>query len=53
MNKEDKTELVEALNKADSREGLALKIPGAKESTGEHYRYGGVFSSSQDASAGF
>jgi twitching motility protein PilU len=53
MYKEGKIELEEALRKADSRDGLALKIRLAEGSTGEHDPYGDVFSTSQDASAGF
>jgi twitching motility protein PilU len=53
MYKDGKIELEEALRKADSRDGLALKIRLAEGSTGEHDPYGDVFSTSQDASAGF
>ena len=53
MYKEGKIELEEALKKADSRDGLALKIRLAEGSSGEHDPYADVFSSSQDASTGF
>jgi len=53
MYKEGKIELEEALKKADSRDGLALKIRLAEGSSGEHDPYADVFSSSNDASAGF
>ncbi len=53
MYKEGKIDLEEALRKADSRDGLALKIRLAEGSTGEHDPYADVFSSSTDASAGF
>jgi twitching motility protein PilU len=53
MYKEGKIDLEEALRKADSRDGLALKIRLAEGSTGEHDPYADVFSSSSDASAGF
>jgi twitching motility protein PilU len=53
MYKEGKIELEEALRKADSRDGLALKIRLAEGATGEHDPYAEVFSTSQDASAGF
>ena len=53
MYKDGKIDLEEALRKADSRDGLALKIRLAEGSTGEHDPYADVFSSSTDASAGF
>ena len=53
MYKDGKIDLEEALKKADSRDGLALKIRLAEGSTGEHDPYADVFSSSTDASAGF
>ena len=53
MYKDGKIELEEALRKADSRDGLALKIRLAEGSSGEHDPYADVFSSSSDASAGF
>ena len=53
MYKEGKIELEEALKKADSRDGLALKIRLAEGSSGEHDPYADVFNSSNDASAGF
>jgi twitching motility protein PilU len=53
MYKEGKIELEEALKKADSRDGLALKIRLAEGASGEHDPYADVFSSSNDASAGF
>jgi twitching motility protein PilU len=53
MYKDGKVELEEALRKADSRDGLALKIRLAEGATGEHDPYAEVFSTSQDASAGF
>ena len=53
MYKEGKIDLEEALRKADSRDGLALKIRLAEGSSGEHDPYADVFSSSSDASAGF
>ncbi len=42
--KEGKVELEEALSKADSRDGLALRIRLAEGSTGEHDPYAEVFS---------
>ena len=53
MYKDGKIDLEEALRKADSRDGLALKIRLAEGSSGEHDPYADVFSSSTDASAGF
>jgi twitching motility protein PilU len=53
MYKEGKIELEEALRKADSRDGLALKIRLAEGASGEHDPYADVFSSSDNASAGF
>jgi twitching motility protein PilU len=53
MYKEGKIDLEEALRKADSRDGLALKIRLAEGASGEHDPYADVFSSSTDASAGF
>jgi twitching motility protein PilU len=53
MYKDGKIDLEEALRKADSRDGLALKIRLAEGSSGEHDPYADVFSSSSDASAGF
>ena len=53
MYKDGKIDLEEALKKADSRDGLALKIRLAEGSTGEHDPYADVVSSSTDASAGF
>ena len=53
MYKEGKIDLEEALRKADSRDGLALKIRLAEGASGEHDPYADVFSSSSDASAGF
>ena len=53
MFKDGKIELEEALRKADSRDGLALKIRLAEGSTGEHDPYGDVFNTGDAASAGF
>ena len=53
MYKDGKIDLEEALRKADSRDGLALKIRLAEGASGEHDPYADVFSSSSDASAGF
>ena len=53
MYKDGKIDLEEALRKADSRDGLALKIRLAEGASGEHDPYADVFSSSTDASAGF
>jgi twitching motility protein PilU len=53
MYKEGKIELEEALRKADSRDGLALKIRLAEGASCEHDPYADVFSSSDNASAGF
>ena len=46
LYKEGKVELEEALNKADSRDGLALKIRLSEGAEGEHDPYADVFSQS-------
>jgi len=55
MFKDGKIELEEALRKADSRDGLALKIRLAEGATGEHDPYADMYNTAgQDqASAGF
>ena len=53
MYKDGKIDLEEALRKADSRDGLALKIRLAEGSSGEHDPYAEVFGSGDAASAGF
>jgi twitching motility protein PilU len=55
MYKDGKIELEEALRKADSRDGLALKIRLAEGATGEHDPYADMYgTANQDqASAGF
>ena len=57
MYKEGKVELEEALRKADSRDGLALKIRLSEGATGEHDpyadMYGGGGPGSENASAGY
>ena len=52
MYKDGKIELEEALRKADSRDGLALKIRLAEGATGEHDPYAEVFNSDSQ-STGF
>ena len=52
MYKEGKIELEEALRKADSRDGLALKIRLAEGAAGEHDPYAEVFNTDSQ-SAGF
>ncbi len=52
MYKDGKIELEEALRKADSRDGLALKIRLAEGASGEHDPYADVFNTDQQ-SAGF
>ena len=52
MYKDGKIELEEALRKADSRDGLALKIRLAEGATGEHDPYAEVFNTDSQ-SAGF
>ncbi len=54
MYKEGKIELEEALRKADSRDGLALKIRLAEGGSGEHDPYGDMYKPDTDqASVGF
>jgi twitching motility protein PilU len=54
MYKDGKIELEEALRKADSRDGLALKIRLAEGGSGEHDPYGDMYKPDTDqASAGF
>ena len=53
MFKDGKIELEEALRKADSRDGLALKIRLAEGATGEHDPYADMYGSGDQASAGF
>src|SRR6187200_969844 len=54
MYKEGKIELEEALRKADSRDGLALKIRLAEGGSGEHDPYGDMYRPDTDqASVGF
>ncbi len=49
MYKEGKVELEEALRKADSRDGLALKIRLSEGATSEHDPYADVFANDQHA----
>ncbi len=51
LYKEGKIELEEALRKADSRDGLALKIRLSEGATGEHDPYADVFSAGDSHSA--
>ena len=53
MFKDGKIDLEEALRKADSRDGLALKIRLADGATGEHDPYADVYGTGDQASAGF
>ena len=53
MYKDGKIELEEALRKADSRDGLALKIRLAEGATGEHDPYADMYGTGDQASAGF
>ncbi len=50
LYKEGKIELEEALRKADSRDGLALKIRLSEGSTGDHDPYAEVFGNDQGSS---
>jgi twitching motility protein PilU len=52
MFKEGKAELEEVLRKADSRDGLALKIRLTEGSTGEHDPYAEVFDASPSVTQG-
>ncbi len=51
LYKDGKIELEEALRKADSRDGLALKIRLAEGSSGEHDPYGDLYGTSDQQSA--
>ena len=53
MFKDGKIELEEALRKADSRDGLALKIRLAEGASGEHDPYADVYGTGDAQSAGF
>ena len=53
MYKDGKIDLEEALKKADSRDGLALKIRLAEGATGEHDPYADMYNAGDAASAGF
>ena len=53
MYKDGKIDLEEALRKADSRDGLALKIRLAEGATGEHDPYADMYNAGDAASAGF
>jgi len=53
MYKDGKIELEEALRKADSRDGLALKIRLAEGASGEHDPYADVFNTDTQNAAGF
>ena len=53
MYKDGKIDLEEALKKADSRDGLALKIRLAEGASGEHDPYADMYNAGDAASAGF
>jgi twitching motility protein PilU len=53
MYKDGKIELEEALRKADSRDGLALKIRLAEGGSGEHDPYADMYSTGEKQSSGF
>jgi len=52
MYKEGKAELEEVLRKADSRDGLALKIRLTEGSSGEHDPYAEVFDANPSVTQG-